>query len=311
MSTKEQKERIELLQGTLDLLILRTLLLGPMHGHAIAKAIEFRSDDVLQVEQGSLYPALHRLIKRRWISVEEGTSENNPPRQVLQVNGQGPAQLVLETNRWDALAGAIARFSGRRSRRANHEATQRMLDDLDQDIRDHLERETRTTLERGMSAEEARYAALRKFGNVTRVKEETRDVWSVVWLEQLIQDARFGLRTLWRSPGLTVAAVLAIGLGIGVNVGVFSVLNGAALRLLPVPRAEQIVSVSQILHGEPRATFTAKRACSPIPEYLNYRDYNHVFTGLVAYEPFVEATLAGGMWSSFWEPQSPAITSAF
>jgi Transcriptional regulator PadR-like family len=77
MSTKEQKERIELLQGTLDLLILRTLLLGPAHGHAIAKAIEFRSDEVLQVEQGSLYPALHRLIKRRWISVEEGTSENN------------------------------------------------------------------------------------------------------------------------------------------------------------------------------------------------------------------------------------------
>ena len=77
MSTKEGRERIELPQGTLDLLILGTLLLGPAHGHAIAKAIEFNSDDVLQVEQGSLYPALHRLIKRRWISVEEGTSENN------------------------------------------------------------------------------------------------------------------------------------------------------------------------------------------------------------------------------------------
>jgi PadR family transcriptional regulator PadR len=64
MSTKEKADRIELLQGTLDLLILRTLLLGPAHGHAIAKAIEFNSDDVLQVEQGSLYPALHRLIKR-------------------------------------------------------------------------------------------------------------------------------------------------------------------------------------------------------------------------------------------------------
>ena len=68
---KNRRKRIELLQGTLDLLILRTLLLGPTHGHAITKAIEFNSDDVLQVEQGSLYPALHRLIKRRWISVEE------------------------------------------------------------------------------------------------------------------------------------------------------------------------------------------------------------------------------------------------
>ena len=74
MSTKEQRERIELLQGTLDLLILRTLLLGPLHGHAIAKAIEFNSEEVLQVEKGSLYPALNRLIKRGCISVEEGTS---------------------------------------------------------------------------------------------------------------------------------------------------------------------------------------------------------------------------------------------
>ena len=71
MSTKEQNKRIELRQGTLYLLILRTLLPGPQHGHAIAKAIEFNSDDVLRVEQGSLYPAPHRLIKRSWISVDE------------------------------------------------------------------------------------------------------------------------------------------------------------------------------------------------------------------------------------------------
>ena len=77
MPTKEERERIDLLQETLNLLMLRTLLLGPAHGHAIAKAIEFKSDEGLQVEQGSLYPALHRLIRRRWISVEEGTSENN------------------------------------------------------------------------------------------------------------------------------------------------------------------------------------------------------------------------------------------
>ena len=70
----------------------------------------------------------------------------------------------------------------------------RMLEDLDQDIRDHIERETQDNIERGMSPEEARYAALRKFGNVTRVKEETREVWSFGWLEQLVQDIRFGLR---------------------------------------------------------------------------------------------------------------------
>src|SRR3984957_4401581 len=110
MSTKEQRERIELLQGTLDLLILRTLLLGPAHGHAIAKTIEFNSDDVLQVEQGSLYPALHRLIKRRWISVEEGISENNPRAKFYRLTPKGRRQLQLETRKWDKLAGAIARI---------------------------------------------------------------------------------------------------------------------------------------------------------------------------------------------------------
>ncbi|HUC55717.1 MAG TPA: PadR family transcriptional regulator [Candidatus Cybelea sp.] len=110
MSTKEERERIELLQGTLDLLILRTLLLGPVHGHAIAKTIEFNSDEVLQVEQGSLYPALHRLIKREWISVQEGTSENNRRAKFYRLTPKGKRQLMLETRKWDKLAGAIARI---------------------------------------------------------------------------------------------------------------------------------------------------------------------------------------------------------
>jgi transcriptional regulator len=110
MSTKEQRERIELLQGTLDLLILRTLLQGPTHGHAIAKAIEFKSEDVLQVEQGSLYPALHRLIKRGWISVQEGTSENNRRAKFYRLTAKGRRQLVVETGKWEKLAGAIARI---------------------------------------------------------------------------------------------------------------------------------------------------------------------------------------------------------
>ena len=110
MSAKEQADRIELLQGTLDLLILRTLLLGPAHGHAIAKAIEFNSDDVLQVEQGSLYPALHRLIKRGWISFEDGTSENNRRAKFYRLTPKGRRQLAAETSKWDKLAAAIARI---------------------------------------------------------------------------------------------------------------------------------------------------------------------------------------------------------
>jgi PadR family transcriptional regulator, regulatory protein PadR len=108
MST--EGERIELLQGTLDLLILRTLLFGPTHGHAIAKAIERSSDDVLQVEQGSLYPALHRLIKRRWISAGEGISENNRRAKYYRLTAKGRKQLTVETSKWDKLAGAIERI---------------------------------------------------------------------------------------------------------------------------------------------------------------------------------------------------------
>jgi transcriptional regulator len=110
MSTKEHNERIELLQGTLDLLILRTLLLGVTHGHAIAKMIEYNSEEVLQVEQGSLYPALHRLIKRGWISAGEGTSENNRRAKFYRLTAKGRRQLVVETSKWDKLAGAIARI---------------------------------------------------------------------------------------------------------------------------------------------------------------------------------------------------------
>src|SRR5438046_10359207 len=107
MSTRE-KDRLDLLQGTLDLLILRTLLLGRAHGHAIAKAIEHNSEDVLQVEQGSLYPALHRLIKRGWISAEEGVSENNRRAKYYRLTAKGRKQLTVETSKWDKLARAIA-----------------------------------------------------------------------------------------------------------------------------------------------------------------------------------------------------------
>lgn len=108
MSTREDRDRLELLQGTLDLLILRTLRPGPAHGHAIAKIIERGSGDELQVEQGSLYPALHRLIKRRWIAAEEGVSENNRRAKFYRLTAKGRKQLETEIGKWDRLARAIA-----------------------------------------------------------------------------------------------------------------------------------------------------------------------------------------------------------
>jgi len=99
----------ELLQGTLDMLVLKTLIAGPAHGHTIAHLIEFRSEDVLQVEHGSLYPALHRLEDRGWIASFWGTSENNRRARYYRLTPAGRRQLAQETSRWAQLARAIER----------------------------------------------------------------------------------------------------------------------------------------------------------------------------------------------------------
>src|ERR1700732_3988480 len=99
----------EILQGTLDLLILQTLVLGAAHGHTIAHAIEHRSEDVLQVEHGSLYPALHRLENRGWIASFLGTSENNRKARYYRLTRAGRKELTQQTGRWEQLVRAINR----------------------------------------------------------------------------------------------------------------------------------------------------------------------------------------------------------
>jgi PadR family transcriptional regulator PadR len=100
----------EMLQGTLDMLVLKTLVLGPAHGHTIAHAIAHRSEDVLQVEHGSLYPALHRLEDRGWISSFWGTSENNRRARYYRLTPKGRAQLAQQTSRWDEIVRAVNRI---------------------------------------------------------------------------------------------------------------------------------------------------------------------------------------------------------
>jgi len=103
------QNRIELLQGTLDMLILRTLQWGPQHGHGIKVAIRAGSEDVLQVDHGSLYPALHRLEEQGWVKAEWKLSENNQRAKYYRLTARGKKQLVAAQSRWDRIVAAIAR----------------------------------------------------------------------------------------------------------------------------------------------------------------------------------------------------------
>jgi transcriptional regulator len=113
MATREpHDQRIPLLQGTLDLLVLRTLIFGPEHGQGIARAIQQQSEDVLAVDHGTLYPALQRLEDQGWIAAEWGTSSNNRKARFYKLTKAGRKQLAQETSQWKKLVVAIGRVLG-------------------------------------------------------------------------------------------------------------------------------------------------------------------------------------------------------
>jgi transcriptional regulator len=112
MSTRDERDRLVLMQGTLDVLILRTLIFGPEHGQGIARAIQQTSEDELLVDHGALYPALQRLEAQGWIAAKWGTSSNNRRARFYTLTKAGRAQLTRESNRWRRLAAAMARVLG-------------------------------------------------------------------------------------------------------------------------------------------------------------------------------------------------------
>ncbi|HEY6930137.1 MAG TPA: permease prefix domain 1-containing protein, partial [Thermoanaerobaculia bacterium] len=165
---------------------------------------------------------------------------------------------------------------------------QRMMEELERDIREHIAMETQDNIDRGMSPEDARYAALRKFGNVTRVTEETREVWSVVWLEHLRQDIGYAFRMLRRSPGFTAVAVLTLALGIGANVAAFTVVHAVLVNPLPFPHPEQLVRLYDDLRGS-----GSRDVGLSVPELWDLRDKSDVFQEISAMAS-ADVNLTGG-----------------
>ena len=119
----------------------------------------------------------------------------------------------------------------------------RALEQLDDEIRDHLERETQENIDRGMAPHEARRLALLKFGNVALVKEDTGAVWVAVWLAELRQNLRYGARTLRKAPGFAAVAIVALALGIGATTAIFTVVNGMLLKPVPFEDPDELVGV--------------------------------------------------------------------
>ena len=151
-------------------------------------------------------------------------------------------------------------------------------EELDQELSDelafHLEKQIEQNIAAGMSAEEARYAALRRFGGVEQVKEDCRDAWGVRFIETLLHDVRFGLRMLRKNPGFTAIAVLSLALGIGANSSIFSVVDGYFLRSLPAKEPHQLVWMYAMRQG--------KFVGASYPEYLDLCQQGTAFSGIIA-----------------------------
>src|SRR5579863_2826394 len=158
--------------------------------------------------------------------------------------------------------------------------------DLEREVRDHLELDAEAKMDRGLGAEDARYAARRDFGNTTLVKEVTREMWGWSFLERFLQNIRYGLRLIGRNPGFTTVAILTLALGIGANTAIFSVVNTIFLKPLPFPESERMFLVARTNNQIGGTNIS-------LPIFLAWQEHHELFDALGMARPGGTTTLTG------------------
>ena len=287
----------DVLRGTLELLVLKTLALEPMHGWGISQRIQEGTSGVLEVNQGSLYPALQRLEVKGWVASEWRVSENNRRARYYRLTPSGRKALGQETAGWRRYVAAVDAILGRREmslisglrarlRSLFHAAATEA--DLDDEIRFHIERETEKNLRSGMSPEEALRRARLAFGSLRRMREEHRESRGNGWLEDALADARYGFRALLRNPVIATTAVLTLALGIGANTAIFSVVSAVILRPLPFPASDRLMKLS-----EDNAEEGWHQQVVAPANFLDWKARVHAFQDVAAYTPGGHTTLTG------------------
>ena len=272
-----------LLQGTLDMLILRTLIFGPRHGHGIAVTIQRTSAEDLLVDHGSLYPALQRLERQGLHQIEMGHVRAQPARPLLRAHARRP-QEADGGNRQVGTDGPRHRTrDATPENRGDADMFWRRRTRLDEEVELHLAEETADNIARGMDPVTARQAALRTFGNVEAAKETAREVDPLYWLDTLWQDIRFAFRLIASNPWVSVTIVATLTVGIALNVSVLQ----PAQRLLPAPVGEAAnrrrSSASFRDTPETYPLRFLRRAAMSQPDYVRYRDSATSLASLAAY----------------------------